>query len=483
MCGSSHSSSSNAEQGLAKLAGITPVKSFGEFKVGDRATGLGSRGSESSRATGVIIDFESGYGGGNSIANLSLDSGGTRKVWSDTLAPVSPAQKEFQVGDRVTGYEHDGVVVTGTIARIDHRGDGLGVELKLDSTHNFRDTWWVKYSSLQPVVTEFKVGDYVTGWDDPDKDDDYGSNYVGEIIRIDSKDGQNVELRDGNNDTFWVYYSTLSKAERPVAPVLVEAGPALTAGTAPTIVSSEPVPAPVPAAPQYPVEGSVDFNKELFGTNENLSEIKVVAHVPGADYPFVVSYRGAYGGTSVGTYDSDGYHADDSDLNLRNAHELPDVVYIVIYRDTDNDDQLGVLKEVFDSERSAKGAYLDENNSLVGILPVHPKELDAKRIADLAAEAAVSAASNDDSEGADAAAGVDVNDTSGGLSEISLSITGSGYTRLVPGQVIWAERRGFGRRKGKIVKIRNDRNKQILFQPDDGSNRYYALNKNLRLSG
>lgn len=463
MCGSSHSSSTNDQQGLSKLAGISPPgKTYGAFKIGDRASGRTARGDETSKRTGEIVDFLQIDRG---IAVLRLDSGEQRNVWSDTLKLETP---EFKVGDRVTGSENDGVTVAGSIIRIDSKGeDSLGVELRLDTPHRHRDTWWVKYSSLQRVVTEFKVGDYVTGNDDPEDD---GDSYTGEITAIHSKDGQNVVLRDTDNDTVWVYYSSLVAAERPglPAPVVVEAGPALTATVAPE-----------PVAPKYPVNGSVDFNKELFGENENLTEINVISHVPGADYPFVVSFRGGYGGVQVGTYDADGDHATDSDYNLRNAFELPDLVFIVIYRDTDNDDQLGVLDEVFDSEESAKVAHLDESYSLVGILPVHPKELDAKRIADLAAEAAA-VASGDDGEGDDTSSD-DTSDASGGLSEISLYVSGR-YTTLRPGQTIFAKRRGFGVREGKIVKIRSHSNKQILFQPNDGSSRYYALNKNLQTS-
>jgi hypothetical protein len=209
------------------------------------------------------------------------------------------------------------------------------------------------------------------------------------------------------------------------------------------------------AAALFPVTSPVDFNKPLEADEEfaGMSEIKVLVHVPGASYPFVVSFKDEYGNLQVCNFDTEGDSAD-SDYRVANPTPLPTTIYGILSKDGSD---LSFGDVVYDTLDAAL-EELDTDSGDIGVFEINPTVLTT---------------SSDEAE-------TTTTTTAGAATGESVSFYANGSTRTFrAGDTVTTNRRRIGRRTVNVVKVRQDRKRSLFVQPSDGSNAYWALNSNV----
>jgi hypothetical protein len=209
-------------------------------------------------------------------------------------------------------------------------------------------------------------------------------------------------------------------------------------------------PAAEAPATNYPA-GVVDFNKpfQVFGDDDTVhTDAKVVAVLTGNSYPVVVVSTNEVGDQVVNQFDTDGDSVDVY-LKVENFHVGERAAFVVILKDGRN---FYPHDDLFDTESAAIDTVGD-NSEFFAVLPITIP----------ATKQEIETAADEDSLDGQTDGSVQVN----------------GYTVKAGDQVV-AFRRGFGERKATVLKVRNDFRKSLYIQPDDGTNPYWASNKNVR---
>jgi hypothetical protein len=214
--------------------------------------------------------------------------------------------------------------------------------------------------------------------------------------------------------------------------------------------------APVPVT-QYPV-GKIDFNKP-FQVNDgydNRYDGRVVAVLKNSCYPVVVHFESDV--ETVMQFDSDG-DSEDGDFTIEQAREYPYTVYGALL---EADGELTFVETVFSSETDLRNnlpAY--QMDDLAAVFPVTVT-------GPAVSQQPVSEQEESEADG-------DNNAPIGSpIDEFVL------FGRSIKvGDLVWANRRGFGHRHCKVLKMRKHPHASLFVDPQDGNNPYWALNKNV----
>lgn len=208
---------------------------------------------------------------------------------------------------------------------------------------------------------------------------------------------------------------------------------------------STPAPA---AAGGFPV-GEVDFNKPL-RTSDDHDKVTVVTVLPAGGYPILVQVEGD---EKVYQVDKDGGEYN-GEIGVENVPEEPaGVRFFSLFRDGD---KILASEESFDSASDAS------NDEIHGLELVGIASVDLTAAKELLASTKATPTSD------------------AGTNDPAVSVlVGGRYYRA--GDTARFYRRGFGTRTGTVVKVDpTDSRKSLFVQANDGSNAYWALNKNIQ---
>ncbi|MEY9247611.1 hypothetical protein [Bradyrhizobium elkanii] len=243
------------------------------------------------------------------------------------------------------------------------------------------------------------------------------------------------------------------------------------------VVEVLPAPEAPPSPPKYPV-GKVDFNKpfEIFRTDDNqdfLTEVVILSVLADATHPVVIAgYHDNEGERVVLQFDLDG---DDirGDWVFENISTEPQTKFVRLF--IDDERTLTADETVYDSEAAAKRDY--HHGDLFGIFPITiPPRVSASAVVESAVVEGIDETNEEEEhdEGGDevveatppAPAHPDAKWVNGRL--------------IAPGQTVSAYRQRFGTRQCEVIKTRDHAYQTLFVKPQDGSNPYWALNKNIR---
>jgi hypothetical protein len=251
------------------------------------------------------------------------------------------------------------------------------------------------------------------------------------------------------------------------------------AGAGATIEPATLTQAVVDAAPVYPI-GIVDFNKPFEVLDEHnhhevYEDAKILTILAGSAYQVVIIAR-HNGEQVIHQFDTDG-DEQNGDLKVENLDPSPRTVFIRLLRDGRD---ISAEEKVYDTEIEAHGAFSSSGMTLIGIFPVviPPRDRTAAIIASVEGD---DFSVEDDEESDDLAGTEDTSLVSTGSASPTNPdahyVNGKLYT---PGDGVRAYRQGMGERVGSVVKTREHSWKTLFIQFNDGSNPYWALNKNIR---
>jgi hypothetical protein len=246
--------------------------------------------------------------------------------------------------------------------------------------------------------------------------------------------------------------------------------------TEPAIAAAleEPTLAPEtpPSLPKYPV-GNVDFNKpfEVYKDgdySDQLSNLSILTVLENNSYPVLVV--GHYGGEQIVIqFDTDGDDVN-GEYRAENIETGPRTKFVKLF--IDGDREITADEQVYDSELQAKRGY--SHQDVLGIFPVVIPPRDGVAASD---ETGVEdEEEGDDLEGTDEVAAVE---TAPAMPPHPDARWVNGRL-IAPGQIISAYRKHFGVRQVEVIKTREHSYQTLFVKPEDGSNPYWALNKNIR---
>jgi hypothetical protein len=250
--------------------------------------------------------------------------------------------------------------------------------------------------------------------------------------------------------------------------------------TAAEVIPPAPSAPPAPPAPRYPA-GSVDFNKpfEVFDENtpdDLLTDVRILTVLAGNSYPVVIVGRHR-GEQIILQFDTDG-DEQNGEFKAENLESEPRTVYVRLFRDGR---EVTVDQEVYDSQDEGEAAYTHDRHLMIGVFPiVIPPRDGAQRLNDVSGGASFNSDSDgiEDEHESDDLEGTDVVET--------LPVPTNPDARYVngklfaPGDTVRAHRSGFGERVGTVVKTREHSYQTLFVSFNDGTNPYWALNKNIR---
>jgi len=422
------------------------------FKIGDRVSGSAYSDPERDRKVGVIVSIGKRTPG---IAQIDVEGG--ERGYEVYVASLRKEEVVFKVGDYVSGTDdsHDPEFgrVTGTIKALERHGDKEKFILVRDSEGWEGDEWWVwkktvRHEKKAEATVSFKLGDRVSGTDHSDHEVD---RVIGKLVDMGGGSRWWVLEREDNGRRWSVYPASVRP--EPVAVVVEEA---TTEGdAAPETATGKPY------DPELKT-GKIDYNYVV--VTEDDEPARFVTKLTGNSYPYLVIVT-VYGEERPEQFDEDG-DSYSGDYTLKNVFpaglepdpfaDLPDVVYGRLLMDKSNDTLFFSEEDAFTSEEAARDAYFDDDSFV--FVTAFPVTIPKKKH------------DQDDAE-----PDADDNDKYPPQKEAWIN----GYTYKV-GDRVGFYKKHVGTRYGKVVKIRDHARSKILFQPDDGSTRYYALDKNIR---
>ncbi|WLB84980.1 hypothetical protein [Bradyrhizobium elkanii] len=245
------------------------------------------------------------------------------------------------------------------------------------------------------------------------------------------------------------------------------------------VVEALPAPEAPPSLPKYPV-GKVDFNKpfEIYRTDDNqdfLTEVVILSVLADATHPVVIAgYHDNEGERLVLQFDLDG---DDirGDWVFENISTDPQTKFVRLF--IDDERTLTVDETLYDSELAANREY--HHGDVFGIFPiVIPPRVSASAIVEAAVVEGDGSDFNEEEEH-DEAGDEDVAEVVEAAPPHPDAKWVNGRL-IAPGQTVSAYRQRFGTRQVEVIKTRDHAYQTLFVKPQDGTNPYWALNKNIR---
>lgn len=262
---------------------------------------------------------------------------------------------------------------------------------------------------------------------------------------------------------------------------------AVTGEEQPVVAEALPAVETPPEPPKYPV-GKIDFNKpfEIFSTSDNqefLQDVAILSVLPGAAYPVVITgFDAGENEHLVLQFDLEG---DDirGDWQLENLSTEPQTKFVRLF--IDDERNLTADETIYDSEGAANRAY--SHSDVFGVFPfVIPPRAPAVVEATVVgtdeelSDDEYSEEEEHDEGDADfqGSAPVVVEPASPAPSHPDAKWVNG---RLIaPGQIVRFHKQYQGVRDVEVIKTREHSYATLFVKPQDGSNPYWALNKNLR---
>jgi hypothetical protein len=254
---------------------------------------------------------------------------------------------------------------------------------------------------------------------------------------------------------------------------VVEEGPSEVIEVAALAIPPAP---PAPTVPRYPA-GIVDFNKpfEVFNDSDDsdiVTDLKILSVLAGNSYPVVIIGRHGHEQVVL-QFDTDG-DEQNGEFKAENLDAGPRTVYIRLFREGR---EIRADEETYDSADDAEGAY-DHGNEVIGAFPIVLPPREGASQSDFL----------DVTGGDDFDSGVEEDEEHNdieGTTEPQLVATNPDARYVngrlyAPGDSVRAYRNSFGDRVGKVVKTRDHSYQTLFVQFEDGTNPYWALNKNIR---
>jgi hypothetical protein len=243
------------------------------------------------------------------------------------------------------------------------------------------------------------------------------------------------------------------------------------------VIPPAPSAPPAPPAVVYP-SGHVDFNKpfEVFDENnpdDYLTDVQILTVLHGNGYPIVVVGRN-HGEQVILQFDTDGDEVN-GEYKAENIETGPRTLYVRLYRDGRD---VSADTETYDSQDGAEGAYTSDRHTLIGAFPVVIPPRDGTPAQSEFVDVTGDDHGIEDDEEHDDIGGSEVIET--------LPVPTNPGARYVngklfaPGDSVRAHRSGFGERVGKVLKTREHSYQTLFVSFNDGTNPYWALNKNIR---
>ncbi|MHC2249938.1 hypothetical protein [Bradyrhizobium elkanii] len=249
------------------------------------------------------------------------------------------------------------------------------------------------------------------------------------------------------------------------------------------VVETLPAPEAPPSPPKYPV-GKVDFNKpfEIYRTDDSqdfLTEVVILSVLADATHPVVIAgYHDNEGERVVLQFDLDG---DDirGDWVFENISTEPQTKFVRLF--IDDERVITADETVYDSEAAAKRDY--HHQDLFGIFPiVIPPRVSASAVVESTVVEGDGSDFNEEEEHDEG--GDDAGD------EVVAAVVEAAPPHpdakwvngrlIAPGQTVSAYRQRFGTRQVEVIKTRDHAYQTLFVKPQDGTNPYWALNKNIR---
>ena len=279
----------------------------------------------------------------------------------------------------------------------------------------------------------------------------------------------------------------LAPAEPEVFAADVSTETVLAAVTGEEQPAAETLPAPVtpPEPPKYPI-GKIDFNKpfEIFKTDdyqEQLTDASIIAVLSQGTHRVVIAGINSNDGEHIVLqFDLEG---DDitGDWQLENLSTEPQTKFVRLF--IDNDRHITVDETLYDTK--AEG---DRAHTYTDVLGVFPVVIPPRVVEEPVVETAVELTDDEYSE-------EEEHDEGDGFQPDVAVVEATPPTppapphpdarwvngRLIaPGQFIRAYRPRCGVRDVEVIKTRDHAYQSLFIKPQDGSNPYWALNKNIR---
>ncbi|WFU52234.1 hypothetical protein QA639_21235 [Bradyrhizobium pachyrhizi] len=248
-------------------------------------------------------------------------------------------------------------------------------------------------------------------------------------------------------------------------------------------VTGDPLPAPEapPAPPKYPV-GKVDFNKpfEITKVDDHravLTEIVILSVLNDATFPVVIAgYDDNAGERVVLQFDLEGDDIN-GDWLVENLSTEPQTKFVRLFQNDDR--EFSVDEELYDTEAAAKRAF--DNGDVFGVFAVVLPPRGAALLTQPTVVDGVDEVNEEEEhdEGGDDEVVAEVVEATPPAPPHPDAKWVSG--RLVaPGQIVRFHKQHVGTRDVEVIKTRDHSYATLFVRPQDGSNPYWALNKNLR---
>ncbi|MGX1427104.1 hypothetical protein AB7M59_007539 [Bradyrhizobium elkanii] len=251
------------------------------------------------------------------------------------------------------------------------------------------------------------------------------------------------------------------------------------------VVEALPAPEAPPSPPKYPV-GKVDFNKpfEIFRTDDNqdfLTEVVILSVLADATHPVVIAgYHDNEGERVVLQFDLDG---DDirGDWVFENISTEPQTKFVRLFIDEDR--ALSVDETLYDTQFAADRASNHAYDDVFGVFPITiPPRVSASAVVESTVVEGDGSDFNEEEEHDEGG------DESGDevVAEVVEAAPPNPDAKWVngrliaPGQTVSAYRQRFGTRQVEVIKTRDHAYQTLFVKPQDGTNPYWALNKNIR---
>ncbi|WP_316207477.1 hypothetical protein [Bradyrhizobium sp. SZCCHNR3118] len=260
--------------------------------------------------------------------------------------------------------------------------------------------------------------------------------------------------------------------------------------TEPTTTEAQPEPVQ-PEEPKYPVDGNIDYNKpfEVYRTgtySDQLTGYSILTYLDGAAYPFVIA--GTDGDDKIVLqFNGDGEDIS-GDWTVEQIETEPRTKFVRLL--VNDDRELTVDDELYDSEHEATSAYAGE--TVFGVYPIVIPPRAGQNVEvveaapawtgpndELTDDEVTEEEENEDGDVEDnevsSAPLAPVDDNSANPDAVWVN-----GRRIVPGDAVSAYRQRQGTRTCDVKKTRQHSYASLFIQPRDGSNPYWALNKNIR---
>ena len=248
------------------------------------------------------------------------------------------------------------------------------------------------------------------------------------------------------------------------------------------VIEAQPVPE-APAAPKYPI-GKVDFNKpfEIFRYDDyqqQLTDAKIIAVLSSATHPVVVAGIDGDDDHIVIQFNLEGEDIS-GDWTLENLSTEPQTKFIRVF--VDNERTLTADETVYDTEAAANRAY--NHGDVFGVFPITiPPRAVAEPVVEASTEEVTDDEYSEEEEHDEGDADFHVEAAVVEPTPPAPPHPDAKWVNgrlIAPGQMIRAYRPRCGVRDVEVLKTRDHAYQSLFIKPQDGSNPYWALNKNLR---